>query len=186
MCDPINGGYISTCAFFFMLDLLWSSILINNRLLTSKNWLHLFQRGPDVILLFSGRRRSSLEPDSVLQEALRTRLRVVESNSQDVTQLFKVSFFMYLCQIQLRIVAYAFSHYSVILIDCWFLVSRISLHAWFQSMLKKIILLLPLRQWRKSGSSLHIWLLVSQHKHTSKIHHNMLICYPETLIYHNV
>ncbi|XP_060783653.1 SH3 domain and tetratricopeptide repeat-containing protein 2 isoform X3 [Neoarius graeffei] len=43
----------------------------------------------DVILLFSGRRRSNLEPDSVLQEALRTRLRVVESNSQDVIQLFK-------------------------------------------------------------------------------------------------
>ncbi|XP_060740738.1 SH3 domain and tetratricopeptide repeat-containing protein 2 isoform X5 [Tachysurus vachellii] len=43
----------------------------------------------DVILLFSGRRRSNLEPDSRLQEALRTRLRVVESNSQDVIQLFK-------------------------------------------------------------------------------------------------
>ncbi|KAM9469926.1 SH3 domain and tetratricopeptide repeat-containing protein 2 isoform 1-T1 [Clarias gariepinus] len=43
----------------------------------------------DVLLLFSGRRRSNLEPDSVLQEALRTRLRVVESNSQDVIQLFK-------------------------------------------------------------------------------------------------
>ncbi|XP_058253475.1 SH3 domain and tetratricopeptide repeat-containing protein 2 isoform X2 [Hemibagrus wyckioides] len=43
----------------------------------------------DVILLFSGRRRSNLEPDCVLQEALRTRLRVVESNSQDVIQLFK-------------------------------------------------------------------------------------------------
>ncbi|XP_053486822.1 SH3 domain and tetratricopeptide repeat-containing protein 2 isoform X2 [Ictalurus furcatus] len=43
----------------------------------------------DVILLFNGRRRSNLEPDSVLQEALRTRLRVVESNSQDVIQLFK-------------------------------------------------------------------------------------------------
>ncbi|XP_036424873.1 SH3 domain and tetratricopeptide repeat-containing protein 2 isoform X3 [Colossoma macropomum] len=43
----------------------------------------------DVILLFSGRRRSSAEPDSQLQEALRTRLRVVESNSQDVIQLFK-------------------------------------------------------------------------------------------------
>ncbi|XP_062856626.1 SH3 domain and tetratricopeptide repeat-containing protein 2 isoform X2 [Trichomycterus rosablanca] len=43
----------------------------------------------DVILRFSGRRRSTLEPDSVLQEALRTRLRVVESNSQDVIQLFK-------------------------------------------------------------------------------------------------
>ncbi|TSQ81051.1 SH3 domain and tetratricopeptide repeat-containing protein 2 [Bagarius yarrelli] len=43
----------------------------------------------DVMLLFNGRRRSNLEPDSVLQEALRTRLRVVESNSQDVIQLFK-------------------------------------------------------------------------------------------------
>ncbi|XP_072519550.1 SH3 domain and tetratricopeptide repeat-containing protein 2 isoform X2 [Salminus brasiliensis] len=43
----------------------------------------------DVILLFSGKRRSSVEPDSQLQEALRTRLRVVESNSQDVIQLFK-------------------------------------------------------------------------------------------------
>ncbi|KAI4880151.1 hypothetical protein NFI96_031171, partial [Prochilodus magdalenae] len=43
----------------------------------------------DVILLFSGKRRSSVEPDSELQEALRTRLRVVESNSQDVIQLFK-------------------------------------------------------------------------------------------------
>ncbi|KAG7464775.1 hypothetical protein MATL_G00169220 [Megalops atlanticus] len=43
----------------------------------------------DVLLVFSGRRRSSAEPDSDLQEALRTRLRVVESNSQDVIQLFK-------------------------------------------------------------------------------------------------
>ncbi|XP_066505491.1 SH3 domain and tetratricopeptide repeat-containing protein 2 [Hoplias malabaricus] len=43
----------------------------------------------DVILLFSGKRRSSVDPDSELQEALRTRLRVVESNSQDVIQLFK-------------------------------------------------------------------------------------------------
>ncbi|XP_057206195.1 SH3 domain and tetratricopeptide repeat-containing protein 2 isoform X4 [Triplophysa rosa] len=44
---------------------------------------------PDVVLLFSGRRRSSVQPDVKLQEALRTRLRVVESNSQDVAQLFK-------------------------------------------------------------------------------------------------
>ncbi|XP_051514087.1 SH3 domain and tetratricopeptide repeat-containing protein 2-like isoform X2 [Myxocyprinus asiaticus] len=44
---------------------------------------------PDIILLFSGKRRSSVKPDSELQEALRTRLRVVESNSQDVVQLFK-------------------------------------------------------------------------------------------------
>lgn len=44
----------------------------------------------DVVLLFSGRRRSGIAPDSELQEALRTRLRVVESNSQDVVQLFKV------------------------------------------------------------------------------------------------
>ncbi|KTG06851.1 hypothetical protein cypCar_00005489, partial [Cyprinus carpio] len=44
---------------------------------------------PDVVLLFSGRRRSGIAPDSELQEALRTRLRVVESNSQDVVQLFK-------------------------------------------------------------------------------------------------
>ncbi|XP_049339836.1 SH3 domain and tetratricopeptide repeat-containing protein 2 isoform X5 [Astyanax mexicanus] len=43
----------------------------------------------DVILVFSGKRRSSIEPDTHLQEALRTRLRVVESNSQDVIQLFK-------------------------------------------------------------------------------------------------
>ncbi|XP_061092378.1 SH3 domain and tetratricopeptide repeat-containing protein 2 isoform X2 [Conger conger] len=43
----------------------------------------------DVLLLFGGRRRCSGEPDDDLQEALRTRLRVVESNSQDVTQLFK-------------------------------------------------------------------------------------------------
>ncbi|XP_026881525.2 SH3 domain and tetratricopeptide repeat-containing protein 2 isoform X2 [Electrophorus electricus] len=43
----------------------------------------------DVLLLFRGRRRSTLQPDSNLQEALRTRLRVVESNSQDVIQLFK-------------------------------------------------------------------------------------------------
>lgn len=32
-----------------------------------------------------------MDPDRALQEALRTRLRVVESNSQDVIQLFKVS-----------------------------------------------------------------------------------------------
>ncbi|KAK2891116.1 hypothetical protein QQF64_007312 [Cirrhinus molitorella] len=44
---------------------------------------------PDVVLLFSGRRRSGVAPDGELQEALRTRLRVVESNSQDVVQLFK-------------------------------------------------------------------------------------------------
>ncbi|KAG9346789.1 hypothetical protein JZ751_007108 [Albula glossodonta] len=43
----------------------------------------------DVLLVFGGRRRSSGEPDAHLQEALRTRLRVVESNSQDVIQLFK-------------------------------------------------------------------------------------------------
>ncbi|KAJ3587748.1 hypothetical protein NHX12_011345 [Muraenolepis orangiensis] len=43
----------------------------------------------EVVLLFSGRRRSTQLPDASLQEALRTRLRVVESNSQDVTQLFK-------------------------------------------------------------------------------------------------
>lgn len=72
-------------------------MLINIRPLTSKSLLHLLQCGPDVILLFSGRRRSNLEPDSVLQEALRTRLRVVESNSQDVIQLFKVSFLKYHC-----------------------------------------------------------------------------------------
>uniref|UniRef100_G3Q3F2 SH3 domain and tetratricopeptide repeats 2 n=1 Tax=Gasterosteus aculeatus aculeatus TaxID=481459 RepID=G3Q3F2_GASAC len=40
-------------------------------------------------LLFTGRRRSSEDPDRALQESLRTRLRVVESNSQDVIQLFK-------------------------------------------------------------------------------------------------
>ncbi|KAM6953199.1 SH3 domain and tetratricopeptide repeat-containing protein 2 [Aplochiton taeniatus] len=43
----------------------------------------------DVVLVFSGRRCSSAVPDCALQEALRTRLRVVESNSQDVIQLFK-------------------------------------------------------------------------------------------------
>nr|XP_023677060.1 SH3 domain and tetratricopeptide repeat-containing protein 2 isoform X1 [Paramormyrops kingsleyae] len=43
----------------------------------------------DVLLQFSGRWRSSAEPNTDLQEALRTRLRVVESNSQDVAQLFK-------------------------------------------------------------------------------------------------
>ncbi len=45
----------------------------------------------EIVLLFTGRRRSSVDPDHALQEALRTRLRVVESNSQDVIQLFKVS-----------------------------------------------------------------------------------------------
>uniref|UniRef100_A0A665TUR4 SH3 domain and tetratricopeptide repeat-containing protein 2-like n=1 Tax=Echeneis naucrates TaxID=173247 RepID=A0A665TUR4_ECHNA len=43
----------------------------------------------EILLLFSGQRRSSKGPDRSLQEALRTRLRVVESNSQDVIQLFK-------------------------------------------------------------------------------------------------
>ncbi|XP_040904400.1 SH3 domain and tetratricopeptide repeat-containing protein 2 isoform X2 [Toxotes jaculatrix] len=43
----------------------------------------------EIVLLFTGRRRSSAHPDRTLQEALRTRLRVVESNSQDVIQLFK-------------------------------------------------------------------------------------------------
>ncbi|XP_034147573.1 SH3 domain and tetratricopeptide repeat-containing protein 2 isoform X3 [Esox lucius] len=43
----------------------------------------------DVVLVFRGRRRSGVIPDCELQEALRTRLRVVESNSQDVIQLFK-------------------------------------------------------------------------------------------------
>lgn len=46
---------------------------------------------PEIVLLFAGQRRSSAGPDRALQEALRTRLRVVESNSQDVIQLFKVS-----------------------------------------------------------------------------------------------
>lgn len=45
----------------------------------------------EIVLLFTGRRHSSESPDRALQEALRTRLRVVESNSQDVIQLFKVS-----------------------------------------------------------------------------------------------
>lgn len=45
----------------------------------------------EIVLLFIGRRRSSVGPDRALQEALRTRLRVVESNSQDVIQLFKVT-----------------------------------------------------------------------------------------------
>uniref|UniRef100_A0A3P9LUX4 SH3 domain and tetratricopeptide repeats 2 n=2 Tax=Oryzias latipes TaxID=8090 RepID=A0A3P9LUX4_ORYLA len=43
----------------------------------------------EIVLLFTGRRRSSEDPDQNLQEALRTRLRVVESNSKDVVQLFK-------------------------------------------------------------------------------------------------
>ncbi|XP_034738755.1 SH3 domain and tetratricopeptide repeat-containing protein 2 [Etheostoma cragini] len=43
----------------------------------------------EIVLLFTGQRRSSVNPDQALQEALRTRLRVVESNSQDVIQLFK-------------------------------------------------------------------------------------------------
>lgn len=43
----------------------------------------------EIVLLFTGRRRSTVDPDRALQEALRTRLRVVESNSQDVIQLFK-------------------------------------------------------------------------------------------------
>ncbi|XP_068615260.1 LOW QUALITY PROTEIN: SH3 domain and tetratricopeptide repeat-containing protein 2-like [Brachionichthys hirsutus] len=43
----------------------------------------------EIVLLFTGRRRSNEGPDGALQEALRTRLRVVESNSQDVIQLFK-------------------------------------------------------------------------------------------------
>ncbi|XP_037317814.2 SH3 domain and tetratricopeptide repeat-containing protein 2 isoform X2 [Pungitius pungitius] len=43
----------------------------------------------DIELLFTGRRRSGEDPDGALQESLRTRLRVVESNSQDVIQLFK-------------------------------------------------------------------------------------------------
>lgn len=43
----------------------------------------------EIRLQFTGQRRSSAHPDQALQEALRTRLRVVESNSQDVIQLFK-------------------------------------------------------------------------------------------------
>ncbi|XP_026213423.1 SH3 domain and tetratricopeptide repeat-containing protein 2 isoform X2 [Anabas testudineus] len=43
----------------------------------------------EIVLLFTGQRRSSANPDRALQEALRTRLRVVESNSKDVSQLFK-------------------------------------------------------------------------------------------------
>ncbi|XP_077434208.1 SH3 domain and tetratricopeptide repeat-containing protein 2 isoform X1 [Vanacampus margaritifer] len=43
----------------------------------------------EIMLFFTGRRRSSEDPDRALQEALRTRLRVVESNSKDVIQLFK-------------------------------------------------------------------------------------------------
>ncbi|KAM9377097.1 SH3 domain and tetratricopeptide repeat-containing protein 2 isoform 2-T2 [Pholidichthys leucotaenia] len=43
----------------------------------------------EIVLFFTGKRRSSEDPDQTLQEALRTRLRVVESNSQDVIQLFK-------------------------------------------------------------------------------------------------
>ncbi|XP_017288539.1 SH3 domain and tetratricopeptide repeat-containing protein 2 isoform X2 [Kryptolebias marmoratus] len=43
----------------------------------------------EIVLLFTGRRRSCDDPDQTLQEALRTQLRVVESNSKDVAQLFK-------------------------------------------------------------------------------------------------
>uniref|UniRef100_A0A3B3WL72 SH3 domain-containing protein n=1 Tax=Poecilia mexicana TaxID=48701 RepID=A0A3B3WL72_9TELE len=42
-----------------------------------------------IVLRFTGRRRSGDNPDQSLQEALRTRLRVVESNSKDITQLFQ-------------------------------------------------------------------------------------------------
>lgn len=93
-----------------MLYLFWPSMLLKNRPLISKSCLNLLHCGPDVILLFSGRKRSNLEPDSMLQEALRTRLRVVESNSQDVIQLFKVSFYKIsvLNTIKLRIVALTF------------------------------------------------------------------------------
>lgn len=52
-------------------------------------WSHCVSK-PEIRLQFSGQRRSSAHPDQALQEALRTRLRVVESNSQDVIQLFKV------------------------------------------------------------------------------------------------
>lgn len=45
----------------------------------------------EIVLLFTGRRRSCDDPDQTLQEALRTQLRVVESNSKDVAQLFKVN-----------------------------------------------------------------------------------------------
>ncbi|KAG5270257.1 hypothetical protein AALO_G00190580 [Alosa alosa] len=44
---------------------------------------------PDVVLVFSGKHRSSGESDDELQEALRTRLRVMESSSQDISSLFK-------------------------------------------------------------------------------------------------
>ncbi|XP_061581809.1 SH3 domain and tetratricopeptide repeat-containing protein 2 isoform X2 [Cololabis saira] len=43
----------------------------------------------EIVLVFTGRRRSREDPDRALQESLRTRLRVVESNSKDVMQLFK-------------------------------------------------------------------------------------------------
>ncbi|XP_014901059.1 SH3 domain and tetratricopeptide repeat-containing protein 2 isoform X1 [Poecilia latipinna] len=43
----------------------------------------------EIVLRFTGRRRSGDNPDQSLQEALRTRLRVVESNSKDITQLFQ-------------------------------------------------------------------------------------------------
>ncbi|XP_034037041.1 SH3 domain and tetratricopeptide repeat-containing protein 2 isoform X2 [Thalassophryne amazonica] len=43
----------------------------------------------EIVLVFKGQRRSSAQPDRILQESLRTQLRVVESNSKDVTQLFK-------------------------------------------------------------------------------------------------
>ncbi|KAL2089132.1 hypothetical protein ACEWY4_016031 [Coilia grayii] len=44
---------------------------------------------PDVVLVFSGKRRSTGGCDAELQEALRTRLRVMESSSQDISSLFK-------------------------------------------------------------------------------------------------
>ncbi|XP_063045164.1 SH3 domain and tetratricopeptide repeat-containing protein 2-like isoform X2 [Engraulis encrasicolus] len=43
----------------------------------------------DVVLVFSGRRRSTGGCDTELQEALRTRLRLMESSSQDISCLFK-------------------------------------------------------------------------------------------------
>lgn len=83
--------------FFILANLLWvwlystlihqkkqsNLTLINHRILVAFN--------PEIVLLFTGRRRSTEDHDQTLQEALRTRLRVVESNSQDVIQLFKVS-----------------------------------------------------------------------------------------------
>lgn len=123
----------------------------------------------EIVLLFTGRRRSSVDPDQALQEALRTRLRVVESNSQDVIQLFKVSKALSLlrhCWNKIEIVvghagiwhnALCFMFY-VICENGWLLLSscRTCLRVWCLSTLRRIASYSHLRLWRKSGSFQHI------------------------------